>query len=193
MKRVTVFCGASEGNDEKYIRQAEITGSYLASSGYEIVFGGGKIGIMGAVANAALKAGGRVTGVIPSFLKTKEVAHDELTTMHTVENMHERKLLMHELGDAVLALPGGYGTLEELFEMLTWAQLGLHKKPIGLLNTGGYYNHLIQFIHHMYQEGFINETNRDMILIHENHEILLSMMERYVAPDVPQWIQREDV
>jgi hypothetical protein len=126
-------------------------------------------------------------------LRTKEVAHDALTHMHEVESMHERKMLMHQLGDAVMALPGGYGTLEELFEMITWAQLGLHPKPIALLNTAGYFNHLVQFIHHMHREGFISESHRDMILLHENPEVLLSMMERYVAPDAPQWINQQDI
>jgi uncharacterized protein (TIGR00730 family) len=193
MKCMTIFCGSSAGRDERYAKGAELTGRLMAERGIEIIFGGGKIGIMGIVADSCLAAGGKVTGVIPKFLRTKEVAHEELTGMHVVESMHERKMLMHQLGDGFIALPGGYGTLEELFEMITWAQLGLHPKPIGLLNTAGYFNHLVQFIHHMYQEGFINETHRDMIMVHENAEILLSMMERYVAPDVPQWINQQEI
>ncbi len=192
MKSVTIFCGSSSGVDERYSQYAANTGRLMAERNIEIIFGGGKIGIMGIVADACLQAGGKVTGIIPKFLKTKEVAHDSLSQMHVVGSMHERKMLMHEMGEAVMALPGGYGTLEELFEMITWAQLGLHPKPIALLNIAGYFNHLVQFMHHMHSEGFISETHRDMILVHENPEILLSMMERYVAPDVPQWINQQD-
>lgn len=193
MKRMTVFCGASSGMDDIYRQEAIHVGKFLASKKIDIVFGGGKIGIMGAVADAALDSNGTVTGVIPTFLCTKEVAHDALTEIHIVKSMHERKMLMHELGEGVLALPGGYGTLEELFEMLTWAQLGLHTKPIALLNTKGYFNHLIQFVHHMVQEGFLSETNRDMILVHDDIEELVTMMENYVAPDVPKWVTNADV
>lgn len=193
MKSVTVFCGASPGFDSIYKKEAEKLAQLLVEQGIQIVFGGGKIGMMGTVADAALDSGGKVTGVIPVFLKTKEVAHDSLTTMHVVKTMHERKMMMHELSDGVIALAGGYGTLEELFEMLTWAQLGLHEKPIALLNTKGYFNHLLQFLDRMNEEGFLNEINRKMILVHEDPEILLEMMRNYLAPDVPKWLNQEEV
>lgn len=193
MKSVTIFCGASPGFEITYQNEAVRLARLLVQQKTNVVFGGGKIGMMGAVADATLEAGGRVTGVIPVFLKTKEVAHDSLTEMHVVKTMHERKMLMHELSDGVIALAGGYGTLEELFEMLTWAQLGLHEKPIGLLNTKGYFDHLLKFLDQMNGEGFLNSVNRSMILVHENAEDLLAMMNNYVAPDVPKWLSNTEV
>lgn len=193
MKSVTIFCGSSSGVSKRFQDDAQTMGRLLAEKQIDIIFGGGKIGLMGTVADACLQHGGKVTGVIPKFLLTKEVAHDGLTQMHVVTTMHERKMMMHDLGEAFIALPGGFGTMEELFEMLTWAQLGLHPKPIAILNSGGYFNHLIQFIHHMYHQGFISDTHRDLVLVHEQPEILLSMMERYVAPDVPQWFNKEEI
>ena len=130
MKTIAVYCGSSSGNNKIYKEKAAATGSFLAQEGIDLVFGGGKVGLMGVLADAALKAGGKVTGVIPGFLQTKEVAHEKLTELIVVENMHARKALIHEMSDGFIALPGGYGTLEELFEMLTWGQLGLHPKPV---------------------------------------------------------------
>lgn len=193
MKSITVFCGASIGIDPIHRDHAIALGKYLGENKLRLIFGGGKIGMMGAVADATLAAGGEVIGVIPTFLKTKEVAHDNLTVMHTVKTMHERKMLMHDLGDGVLALPGGFGTLEELFEMLTWAQLGLHPKPIALLNINGYFNHLLFFMDHMVKEGFLSESNRAMVLVHHEVVTLLHMMHAYVAPDVPKWINADEV
>ncbi len=193
MKSVTIFCGASPGFEITYQNEAVRLARLLVQQKTNVVFGGGKIGMMGAVADETLEAGGRVTGFIPVFLKTKEVAHDSLTEMHVVKTMHERKMLMHELSDGVIALAGGYGTLEELFEMLTWAQLGLHEKPIGLLNTKGYFDHLLKFLDQMNGEGFLNSVNRSMILVHENAEDLLAMMNNYVAPDVPKWLSNTEV
>ncbi len=143
MKRIVVFCGSSGGHDPVFAAQAFRVGQYLAEHGIELVYGGAKVGLMGAVADGTLQAGGRVTGVLPRFLRTKEVAHEHLSELMLVDTMHERKLKMHELSDGVIAMPGGYGTLEELFEMLTWGQLGLHAKPVGLLNTDGFYDHLL--------------------------------------------------
>lgn len=193
MKSITVFCGASIGIDPIYRDQALALGKYFGENKLRLIFGGGKIGMMGAVADATLAAGGEVIGVIPTFLKTKEVAHDKLTEMFVVKTMHERKMLMHELGDAVLAMAGGFGTLEELFEMLTWAQLGLHPKPIALLNTNGYFDHLLLFMDHMMKNGFLTESNRAMVLVHEDIETLLCMMQDYTAPDVPKWINADEV
>lgn len=191
MKRITVFCGASSGFDPIYSSQALLVGATLAVRKIELVYGAGKIGIMGAVAQGVLDAGGQAIGVIPRFLCSKEIAHDSLTELILVDTMHERKAKMHELSDGIIALPGGFGTLEELFEMLTWAQLGLHKKPIGLLNTDGYYDALITLIQTMVDRGFLKEINQRMLLVSENIDDLLYQMEHYVAPDVPKWISEE--
>jgi len=193
MKSITVFCGASEGNKPQYKEIGFQTGKLLASHSIEVVFGGGKIGIMGAVADGALSAGGIVTGVIPKFLRTKEVTHYGVTNLHVVETMHERKMLMHQLSQGVMALPGGYGTLDELFEILTWAQLGMHEYPIGLLNVNGYFNHLHAFVQHMCSEGFLNATVRDLILIDDNAERLIDRMKNYRAPELYKWITADEV
>ena len=154
MKRITVFCGSSVGTDSIYKTQAKIVGEALAKNNIELVYGGAKIGLMGAVADGVLSKGGKVTGVLPNFLRSKEIAHEQLTNLILVDTMHERKTRMNELCDGVIALPGGFGTLEELFEMLTWAQLGLHKKPIGILNIDGFYDTLIDLIQTMVSKGF---------------------------------------
>ena len=191
MKRITVFCGASSGFDTVYHSQAIHVGQTLVKHNIELVYGAGRIGIMGAVAEGVLGAGGRAIGVIPRFLCSKEIAHDALTELILVDTMHERKAKMHELCDGIIALPGGYGTLEELFEMLTWAQLGLHKKPIGILNTAGYYDALFALIQTMVDRGFLKEVNQDMLLVSDDIEDLLSQMRSYIAPDVPKWITEE--
>jgi hypothetical protein len=191
MKRITVFCGASSGNDSIYHEQAVRVGQTLVKQKIGLVYGAGRIGIMGAVAEGVLGAGGEAIGVIPKFLCSKEIAHDGLTELILVDTMHERKAKMHELSDGIIALPGGFGTLEELFEMLTWAQLGLHKKPIGLLNTNGYYDALIALIQNMVDSGFLKGINQNMLLVSDTIEDLLSQMGKYVAPDVPKWISEE--
>src|SRR5918993_1835297 len=155
MKSVAIFCGSSSGTDPLYKVQATALGITLAHQRIEIIYGGAKVGLMGAVADAALSAGGKVTGVIPRFLRSKEIAHTDLTELIMVESMHERKTKMHELCDGIIALPGGFGTLEELFEILTWAQLGLHKKPIGLLDVQGYFDPLLSFLDHAMDQGFV--------------------------------------
>lgn len=151
---ICVFCGSSEGNDTAIIEQASQLGKTLAEREITLVYGASKLGIMGKVAHAALDHGGKVVGIIPKFLKLKEVVHLGLDEMITTENMHDRKLLMQEKSDAFIALPGGFGTLEELFEIITWSQLGLHHKPIGLLNTSGFYDHLIAMLEEMVRRGF---------------------------------------
>jgi uncharacterized protein (TIGR00730 family) len=193
MKSITVFCGASEGNNPIYKEIGFQTGKLLAEHSIEVVFGGGKIGIMGAVADGAISAGGVVTGVIPKFLRTKEVTHYGVTNLHVVESMHERKMLMHQLSQGVMALPGGYGTLDELFEILTWAQLGMHAYPIGLLNVNGYFNHLVGFVHHMCNEGFLNAVVRDLILVDDDAVRLLERMKSYQAPEIYKWITEDEV
>ncbi len=193
MKSITVFCGASEGNIPIYKEVGFQTGKLLASRSIEVVFGGGKIGIMGAVADGALSEGGDVTGVIPKFLRTKEVTHYGVTNLHVVDTMHERKMLMHRLSQGVMALPGGYGTLDELFEILTWGQLGMHEYPIGLLNVNGYFDHLVSFVHHMCNEGFLNTTVRDLILVDDDTNRLIDRMMNYQAPDIYKWISEDEV
>jgi uncharacterized protein (TIGR00730 family) len=154
MKRIVVFCGTSGGHDPVFAAQAFWVGQYLAENGIELVCGGARVGLMGAVADGTLQGGGRVIGVLPRVLRTKEVAHERLTELVLVYTMHERRLKMHELSDGVIALPGGYGTLEELFEMLPWVQLGLHAKPVGLLNTDGFYDHLQALVDNMARGAF---------------------------------------
>ena len=156
----------------------------------DMIYGGSNAGLMGAVANGALSEGGKVVGVIPEFLVDKELAHEGLSELILVKSMHERKYKMNELCDGVIALPGGYGTLDELFEMLTWGQLGLHKKPVALYNIHGYYNTLINLVQHMVSSGFLNESNQKMLLINEDLDALLKEMNEYVAPEVEKWLNR---
>lgn len=187
MKYVSVFCGSSSGNESIFAEQATLLGKAIVQRGYGIVYGGAHVGLMGAVADGALKEGGEVIGVIPEFLKQKELEHTNLTAIHVVETMHERKALMNELSDAVIALPGGYGTLEELFEMLTWSQLTLHKNPVGLLNVGGYYDSLVAMSDMMIRKGFLKEEYKDLLLIEDNIEILLDRIESYVPLHNDKW------
>ena len=188
MKSIVVFCGSGQGNNECYSRAAKETGQLLAGKGIRVIYGGAKVGLMGAVADATLAAGGDVTGVIPQFLKTKEVVHEGLTELITVATMHERKLKMHELSDGIIALPGGWGTMEELFEMLTWGQLGLHVKPVGLLNVNGYYNSLSALCDTMVREGFLHADVRHMLLLSDTVDDLLQKMHQYKPLPAPQWL-----
>jgi len=190
MKRITVFCGSSSGANEIYEKSAYALGQLLASSGIGLVYGGAKVGLMGAVANGALSRGGEVIGVLPKFLKTVELQHEGLTELIAVASMHERKLKMEELSDGVIALPGGYGTLEEFIEMLTWAQLGLHSKPVGLLNVNGFYDPLLALLHGMVEQGFLKESNQKMLLVHDDPAQMLDQMKKYVAPKVGKWITK---
>lgn len=191
LKRITVFCGSSMGTEPVFEEQAYRLGQTLSQLNIGLVYGGAAVGLMGAVANGALSNKGEVIGVLPRFLQTKEIAHHQLTELIVVETMHERKIKMSELCDGVIALPGGFGTLEELFEMLTWAQLGLHKKPVGLLNVSGFYDPLIDCIHVMTDKGFLKPVNRDMLLVAGTIDELLQKMNNYVAPDVGKWITKE--
>ncbi len=189
MDRIAVYCGSSSGANGIYREQAAQLGKLLASRNTEVVFGGGKVGLMGHLADAVMKAGGRVTGIIPGFLHVKEVAHDGLSEMITVDTMHERKALIFDISDGFIALPGGFGTLDELFEMLTWAQLGLHQKPVGILNVNGYYDSILNGIGSMVDEGFLKNENREMIQVSGEAEELLLKMEQYQAPALPKWIK----
>ncbi|UWX56339.1 TIGR00730 family Rossman fold protein [Maribacter litopenaei] len=191
MNRITVFCGSSFGTDNEFELQAKELGKKLALQNIELVYGGANVGLMGAVANGTLKNSGRVIGVLPHFLKSKEIAHNELTELILVDSMHERKTKMNELCDGVIALPGGFGTIEELFEMLTWGQLGLHKKPIGILNINGFYDNLIAFLDDMVTKGLLKEINRNMVLISDNIDELIIKMKAYKAPTIGKWITKE--
>ena len=191
MKRIAVICGSSFGNDKDFELQAEKLGEKLTLENIEIVYGGANVGLMGAVANGTLKNSGKVIGVLPKFLKLKEVAHDGLTELILVDSMHERKSKMNELCDGVIALPGGFGTMEELFEMLTWGQLGLHKKPIGILNINGFYDDLISFLDKMVTNNLLKEINREMVLISDNIDELINKMKAYQAPTTGKWITKE--
>ncbi|MEL6484084.1 MAG: TIGR00730 family Rossman fold protein [Bacteroidota bacterium] len=191
MKRLAVFCGSSSGTEPIFEKEAQTLGQTLAKENIELVYGGANVGLMGALANATLSEGGKVIGVIPAFLKSKEIAHLGLTELHIVASMHERKTKMNDLCNGAIALPGGFGTLEELFEMLTWGQLGLHQKPVGLLNVNGFYDDLVQLMDTMVEKGFLKEVYRELVLISSNAEDLLAQMRTYEAPKVGKWITRE--
>jgi uncharacterized protein (TIGR00730 family) len=193
MKRITVFCGSSFGTEKEYEEQAYLLGKTLAERNIGLVYGGANVGLMGAVADGTLDHKGEVFGVLPHFLQNKEIAHQSLTELILVETMHERKTKMNELSDGVITLPGGFGTLEEFFEMLTWAQLGLHKKPIAILNINGFYDELLALVHTMVNKGFLKAVNRDMLLISNNIDELLDLMANYKAPAVGKWITKDEV
>lgn len=192
MKKIAIYCGSSAGPNKIYKTEAVKLGRYLAEKDIQIIFGGGKVGIMGILADAALKAGGKVTGVIPGFLHVKEVAHQGLSELITVDSMHQRKALIEQMCDAAIALPGGFGTLDELFEMLTWGQLGLHDKAVGILNTNGFYDQILAAVDRMVSEGFLKDLNRDMILVSKEIETLIDSMYNYKAPSIRKWIMDGD-
>jgi uncharacterized protein (TIGR00730 family) len=176
-RNVCVFCGASSGNDESYARIARDAAQAIVGAGYGLVYGGGRIGLMGVLADAALAAGGEVIGVIPRALSQREIAHSGITKLHVVESMHERKALMAELSAAFVALPGGYGTMDEFCEILTWRQLGIHDKPIGLLNAGGYYDRLIALFDEMTAKGFVSAIGRSLFAAAATMNALLERLE----------------
>lgn len=188
LQSIAVFCGSSQNVAETYKAAAFELGVQLAKNEIRLVYGGAKVGLMGAVAEGALAQNGSVIGVIPDFLKTKEIAHEAISELIVVSNMHERKMKMHELSDGIIAMPGGWGTMEELFEMLTWAQLGLHTKPIGILNINGFYNDLLTMIDKMLQERFLQTVYRSLLLVHDDAATLLKMMNEYRAPELKQWL-----
>jgi len=191
MKSITIFCGSSFGTDKMFEEQAFLLGQTLAKRGITLTYGGAKVGLMGAIADGALSQNGKVIGVLPHFLQQKEVAHEGLTKLILVDSLHDRKLKLNELSDAAIALPGGFGTLEELFEMITWGQLGLHKKPVAVLNVNGFYDHLIAHVQMMVDKGFLKATNQKMLLVSDNIEELLELMDNYAPPNVGKWIKKE--
>lgn len=186
--RICVYCGSHAGTDDAYRDAAFRTGVAIAGAGLAVVTGGGRVGLMGVVADAALGAGGSVFGVIPRALADREVAHEGLTELRIVGSMHERKALMAEMSDAFVALPGGLGTLEEIAEMLTWAQLGLHRKPCALLNVDGYYTQLVGFLDHAAAEGFVRREHRDLLLVEHEPEALPRRLRAWVPPALPRVI-----
>ena len=188
MRRVCVFCGSSEGKRPVYREAARAMGLALARRGTELVFGGGRVGLMGVLADAVLAAGGRAIGVIPEALVAKELAHRGLTELRVVHSMHQRKALMAELSDAFIALPGGFGTLEEYCEMLTWAQLGLHAKPCGLLNVAGFYDALLELFDHAVSEQFVDGPHRGLVLVEEDPQRLLDLLAAYRPRQVEKWL-----
>ncbi|AUP79477.1 LOG family protein [Flavivirga eckloniae] len=193
MNRIAVFCGSSFGNDSIFEVKAKQLGKTLAKENIALVYGGAKVGLMGAIADGALEENGKVVGVLPNFLKEKELAHEGLSELILVDTMHERKTKMNDLCDGVITLPGGFGTLDELFEMLTWGQLGLHNKPIGILNINGYYDALISLLDTMVKNGLLKETNKQMVLVSDNIDDLLNKMKHYKAPDIGKWISKENI
>jgi uncharacterized protein (TIGR00730 family) len=190
LRRICVFCGSSSGTREVYKQAAQAVGQLLCQRGIELVYGGGHVGLMGVVADACLNAGGRVIGVIPQALADKEVAHTGLTELRIVGSMHERKAVMADLSDAFVSLPGGFGTWEEFFEVLTWAQLGIHRKACGVLNVNGYYDPLIEMADRALSEGFLREGHRDLLLSDADPERLLDRLSSYAAPAVDKWGSR---
>ena len=188
MNHITVFCASRPGVDPRYGEAARALGQFLVKQDITLVYGGGRVGLMGILADAVLAEGGRAIGVIPQFLLDLEVGHTGLTELIVVESMHERKLRMAELCDGVIALPGGFGTLEELIEMLTWSQLALHRKPVGVLNTGGYYDLLRQFFDHMVSEGLLKPENRDLAIFEADIEQLYDKMSTFRPIDTSKGV-----
>ncbi|MFK8033236.1 MAG: TIGR00730 family Rossman fold protein [Hyphomicrobiales bacterium] len=192
LKRICVFCGSNPGNDPAYLDAAQTLGAAIVTRGYELVYGGAEVGLMGAVADAALEAGGRVVGVMPKALIDKEIGHKNLSEQHIVSSMHERKALMADLSDGFIALPGGVGTLEEIFEIWTWAQLGHHDKPLAFMNILGFYDPLCAFLDHQSSEGFVRKGHRDMAIFSKNAEEILRAFETYDAPELQKWVERAE-
>ncbi|NLE01773.1 MAG: TIGR00730 family Rossman fold protein [Fibrobacter sp.] len=190
MNRICVNCGSSPGKDPLYRGMAVSLGTFLGERDIELVYGGADVGLMGDVANAVLRAGGNVTGVITQSLAEK-VCHHNLTELIVVNTMHERKMKMFELSDAFIVLPGGFGTLDEMFEILTWAQLGIHGKPVGVLNVKGYYNRLIEFIDNAIDQRFIKKEHRSIIIVSEEIEGLFQKIEEFRAPVADKWLDRK--
>ncbi|MEM1134934.1 MAG: TIGR00730 family Rossman fold protein [Bacteroidota bacterium] len=193
MKKICVFCGASPGSETIYKETAECFGNFLANEKYELIYGGGSTGMMGFIADACLSKGGKVIGLIPRFLTAKEIDHKGLTQLLQVDSMHERKQKMADIADAFIALPGGMGTMDELCEIVTWSQLGLHQKPIGILNIKGYFDSFIKFMDHMVTQRFLSEDNRKIVVTDNDPKKLLEKMKRYKPQKTEKWLDRDQV
>lgn len=191
-RRVCVFCGSSSGNRAEYAAAAVNMAECLVKSGIGIVYGGGKVGLMGRVADAALNLGGEVIGVMPQALVNKELAHPQLSNLHIVASMHERKALMADLSDAFIALPGGFGTFEEFCEVLTWTQLGVHRKACGLLNVGGYYDPLLELFDHAVRDEFLRPEHRRIVISEADPQALMARLLGYTLPSIEKWIDRRE-
>ena len=193
IKNICVYCGSSPGKNPAYSQAAENLALALCERNIGLVYGGSAVGVMGTIADAVLAAGGEATGVIPKALAVKEVAHDNLSELHVVASMHERKAMMADLADGFIALPGGWGTLEEIFEILTWAQLGFHDKPCGLLNIEGYYDGLFDFLENSFEQQFVNELYRPMLMKAHEPLALLDQFATYRAPKVRKWMKEDEL
>lgn len=190
LRRICVYCGSNPGNDPSHRTAAHELGAFLACNGIGVVYGGGNIGLMGAVADGALSKRGEVIGVIPKSLMEKELGHAGVTELHVVSSMHERKQMMVDLSDGFIALPGGFGTLDELFETLTWLQLSFHEKPVALLNVCGFFDGLIDFIAHMSRSGFLKPEHAQCVLVDADPAKLLAAMDSFRPPDLGKWIEK---
>ena len=193
INKICVYCGSSPGKNPAYSQAAIYLARTMCEHGIGLVYGGAAVGVMGVVANAVLEAGGEAVGVIPKSLAVKEVAHENLSELHVVASMHERKAMMAELADGFIALPGGWGTLEEIFEILTWAQLGFHDKPCGLLNIDGYYDGLIGFLENSFEQEFVNQLCRPMLMTADEPLALLNQFASYQAPKVRKWVGEDEL
>jgi uncharacterized protein (TIGR00730 family) len=191
-RRICVYCGSNPGNDERYAEATVALADAIVAAGCGLVYGGAAVGLMGLVADTALAAGGEVIGVMPTHLVAKEIAHPGLSELHEVPTMLERKTLMADLADGFVALPGGFGTLDELFEVLTWSQLGIHAKPAGLLDVAGFWSGLTGFLDHAVVEGFLKPAHRAMLLVDEDPTTLLTRLEAWTPPTVNKWVDRDD-
>ncbi len=193
MKSICVFCGSNPGNDPAYLEAATSAGLYLAKNDIGLVFGGGRVGLMGRIADTVMENGGRVTGIIPRDLAEKEVAHENLTELHIVGSMHQRKAMMAKLSDGFIAMPGGFGTFEEICEVITWTQLGFQDKPCGILNMNGYYDPMIRLFDKAVAEGFIREMHRELVIVGEEIESLVEAMRRFKPMNLEKWIDKDTI
>jgi uncharacterized protein (TIGR00730 family) len=190
IQSLAIFCGSGQGNNPRFTLIAQELGKYLALNQIKMIYGGAHVGLMGKVADSCLHNNGHVVGVIPRFLSQKEIVHEGLTEIIETKSMHERKALMEELADGFIAIPGGFGTLDELFEILTWAQLGLHTKPIGILNVDNFYTPLLNMLETMETNQLLKPIHKNMLLVSETKEELLKKMQAYQAPELPKWIKK---
>lgn len=193
MKSLLVYCGANPGNKPIYKEMAVSLGEEMVKRDMRLIYGGGSLGLMGTIANTVLENGGEVVGIIPEFLDKMEVGHPNLTEMHVVETMHERKALMEKMCDGIVTMPGGYGSMDELFEILSWSQLGLHTKPVGLLNVNGFYDLMIRQLDHMTEEGFLKQQNREILQVSGSVDELFTLMDEYVPQPAFKWLERDQI
>jgi uncharacterized protein (TIGR00730 family) len=193
MKSLLVYCGSNIGLNPIYKETAIALGKKMVERGIRLIYGGGSLGLMGTIANTVMENGGEVVGIIPSFLDKMEVGHPNLTEIHVVESMHERKALMEQMCDSVITLPGGYGSMDELFEILSWSQLGLHNKPVGLLNINGFYDPLVAQLDLMVREGFLKQPNREIIQVSDSIAEIFELMDAFVPQKTMKWLERDNI